>query len=166
MIACFDVHYENDFAIAAAVVIENRRDEKPVSQYTVRCEDVEDYQAGSFYQRELKPLQKVLQEIESAIDVFVIDAYCHLSDQKAPGLGAYFHELLPKEAIVIGVAKNRFRDTTHAVELYRGESQRPQFVTSIGVEYLVAAERIREMGGKHRVPTILKAVDRLCRDSV
>ena len=166
MIACFDVHYQQEHASAAAVVIENWSDREPSHQYTVRCDDVAAYQAGSFYQRELKPLQQVVEKIDVPVDIYVIDAYCHLSKDRSPGLGAYFHDLLPESSIVIGVAKNRFRDTSHAIELLRGESQKPQFVTSIGVDYLTAAERIRCMAGEHRIPTILKAVDRLCRDSV
>jgi len=94
----------------------------------------------------------------------VIDAYCHLSEAREPGLGAYLHETLPENSIVIGVAKNRFRDTNHAIEVRRGGSDRPLFVSSIGVDYATAAEHIHSMSGPHRMPKLLKAVDRLCRD--
>lgn len=165
MIACFDVHYEDDFAVAAAVLIQNWTDAAPKDQFSVKCPGVEAYRAGSFYQRELKPLQEVLKAIPDSVDHFVLDAYCHLSPEHDPGLGAYFHELLPQGSRVIGVAKNRFRDTTHAEEVIRGESARPIFVTSIGIDYSTAAEYVRLMAGEFRFPTILKAVDRLCRDA-
>lgn len=165
MIACFDVHYQDDVAFAAAVLIENWNDREPQHQFVVKCHDVEAYQPGSFYQRELKPLRAVLEAIPLPVDCFVIDAYCHLSKDESPGLGAYFHELLPGGSTVIGVAKNRFRDTTHAEATFRGSSQRPLFVTSIGIDYVTAAEYIRSMAGENRIPTILKAVDRLCRDA-
>ena len=163
MIACFDVHYEHDYATAAAILFEDWQDDRISAQVTVRCTDIAAYQSGSFYQRELKPLNAILEKIECNVDCFVIDAYCHLSEDGSPGLGVYFHELLPDDPVVIGVAKNRFRDTTHAIEVLRGESKKPLFVTAIGIEDEVAAEHIRSMAGEHRIPTILKAVDSLCR---
>ncbi len=163
MIACFDVHYEDDVAIAAAVLIANWTDVAPINEFVVRCEGIESYRAGSFFERELKPLQELVRSIPISIGTFVVDAYCHLSEDRDRGLGAYLYELLPEGSVVIGVAKNRFRDTTHAEEVLRGESQRPLFVTSIGIDYSLAAEHIKSMAGVHRNPTILKAVDRLCR---
>jgi len=164
MIACFDVHYEDDCATAAAILFEDWQDSEPNEELTIRCTDVQGYQPGSFYPRELKPLRKILAQINDQVNCFVIDAYCHLSQQGAPGLGAYFYELLPEDSVVIGVAKNRFRDTKHAIEVMRGESQKPLFVTAIGKEYSVAAQCIESMAGDFRIPTMLKAVDRLCRD--
>lgn len=163
MIACFDVHYEADCAIAAAILFENWQDSEPIEKLTVRCTEIEAYQPGSFYQRELKPLREILEQIKCQVDCFVIDAYCHLSEDGAPGLGAYFHELLPEDSVVIGVAKNRFRNTMHAIEVKRGESLNPLFVTAIGKENSLAAECIQSMAGEFRIPTLLKAVDRLCR---
>jgi deoxyribonuclease V len=164
MIACFDVQYEGDVANAAAILFEDWRSETIVDQLVVQCTDIEPYQPGSFYQRELKPLRAVSKLITCPIDCYVIDAYCHLSADRAPGLGAYFHELLADDSIVVGVAKNRFRDTNHAAEVLRGESERPLFVTSIGVDYIRTANDVQSMAGPHRIPTMLKAVDRLCRD--
>ena len=164
MIACFDVHYENGGANAAAIVFDHWASDQPGERLVVRSENVAEYQAGSFYQRELAPLCSVINQIASPIHTFVIDAYCHLSETGAPGLGAYLHETLPKDSIVIGVAKNRFRETNHAIEISRGGSDRPLFVSSIGVDYRAAADQIQSMAGPHRIPTLLKAVDRLCRD--
>jgi deoxyribonuclease V len=164
MIVCFDVQYDGDTANAAAILFEDWHSDTIVDQLVVECSDIEPYQPGSFYQRELKPLRAVLQLIACPIDCYVIDAYCHLSADRSPGLGAYFQELLSEDSIVVGVAKNRFRDTNHAVEVLRGESGRPQFVTSIGVDYVQAANDVQSMVGPHRIPTMLKAVDRLCRD--
>lgn len=48
-------------------------------------------------------------------------------------------------------------------ELCRGASRRPLYITAIGSDYLTAAEHIREMAGDHRIPTLLKTVDRLAR---
>ena len=164
MIACFDVHYDDQGANAAAILFEQWTDDLPAEQLVVRCENVGDYQAGSFYQRELAPLRAVIDQITVPVDTFVIDACCRLSEDGAPGLGDYLYRSLPEDTVVIGVAKNRFRGTDHAVEVIRGGSKRPPFVSSIGIEYQAAANRIQSMAGRHREPKLLKAVDRLCRD--
>lgn len=165
MIACFDVHYDDQGANAAAILFENWTDDKPADQLVVRCENIGEYQAGSFYQRELAPLRAVIDQINVPVHAFVIDAYCHLSNDRDPGLGEYLYRTLQQDAVVIGVAKNCFRGTDHAVEVLRGTSKRPLFVSSIGIEYQTAANRIQAMAGRHREPTLLKAVDRLCRDA-
>jgi deoxyribonuclease V len=64
---------------------------------------------------------------------------------------------------VVGVAKSRF-DGARAVEVYRGGSIRPLYVSAAGLDPEEAAEKIRSMHGRHRVPTLLKRVDRLARD--
>ena len=163
MIACFDVHYEKDLAIAAAIVFNHWSDESIVDHFVVRCKSGGRYQAGSFYQRELGPLLEVIRQFEEPIHTYVIDAYCHLSADGSPGLGARLHQELSNEIQVIGVAKNRFRDTSHAIEVLRGESDRPLFVSSIGIDYQAAANHIQSMSGEHRIPNLLKSVDRLAR---
>lgn len=163
MIACFDVHYDNGFANAAAIVFNHWTDENIVDHFLVRCNSVGEYQAGSFYQRELGPLMEVIRQFDFSIQAYVIDAYCHLSADRCPGLGAHLHKELSGDIQVIGVAKNRFRDTNHAIELLRGDSDRPLFVSSIGIDYQAAASHIQSMFGEHRIPTLLKRVDRLAR---
>jgi deoxyribonuclease V len=64
---------------------------------------------------------------------------------------------------IIGVAKNRYRDSAHAFELLRGESKRPLFITAIGIDYEGAALHVASMAGDSRIPTLLHAVDRLSR---
>ena len=166
MIAIFDVFYHANVATVAAVLAKDWSDETVTSQFITSCQQIGDYVAGEFYQRELKPLIQILQKIDQSIQYYVIDAYCHLSADFQPGLGAYLSNELPPESIVIGVAKNRFRMTTHAVEVCRGESVRPLFVTSIGIDYSMAADRIKSMHGDHRIPTLLKRVDQLSRSGV
>ena len=53
---------------------------------------------------------------------------------------------------------------TLAQELRRGTSRSPLYVTAAGMEATEAARHIAEMHGPHRVPTLLKRVDRLCRE--
>ena len=164
MIACFDVHYFDNFTNAAAVLLNNWSDETAADQIVSRFAAANEYIAGSFYQRELPPLLDLIERLNHDIETFVIDAYCHLSSDGEPGLGQYLYEQLPDDKVVIGVAKNRFRDTTHAVELLRGGSSRPLFVSAIGADYQLAAENVKSMHGDHRFPSMLKLVDQISRN--
>lgn len=163
MIACFDVHYTDSAVYAAAIVFQHWSDESPIEQKVVLCPSPNEYVAGEFYKRELEPLKTVIAKIENPIQTYLIDAYCQLSTDGMPGLGTYLFNELKNGNTVIGVAKNRFRDTKHAAEVFRGDSERPLFVTSIGIDYQLAAEHIKSMHGNHRIPTLLKMVDRVCR---
>jgi deoxyribonuclease V len=166
MIACLDVHYSTDTACAAAIVFADWQDEQPVAEYTAIDPNPPEYEPGKFYLRELQPQLGVIAKIAEPIDVYVIDAYCHLSPDLAPGLGHHLYEALDRKPAIIGVAKNRYRDSQHAVELCRGESAKPLFVTSIGMTYDVAALHVKSMVGEFRIPSLLKQVDRLCREGV
>jgi deoxyribonuclease V len=142
MIACLDVYYCDNAAVAAAIVFPDWISRSPLSEYTTTVTGVAEYEAGRFYLRELVPLKAVIAKIAEPIEVYVIDAYCYLSSDRAHGLGAYLYESLGRSTPIIGVAKNRYRDTNHAVELLRGGSVRPFYVTSIGLDYHLAARHI------------------------
>ncbi|MCB9920642.1 MAG: hypothetical protein H6822_00590 [Planctomycetaceae bacterium] len=64
---------------------------------------------------------------------------------------------------IIGVAKTRFATATSEVEVFRGTSQRPLFVSAAGIDQHIAADSIRRMHGENRIPTLLKRVDTLSR---
>ena len=167
MIAALDVHYFDDFSMAAAVVFENWGDDEAVEQFVIRCDQATRYEAGQFYQRELLPLKRIVEAIdktECSIKTYIVDAYCHLSDERQPGLGAYLSKCLYADTAVIGVAKNRYRETKHAIEVRRGKSDKPLFVTSIGIDYFEAANQVASMHGPFRIPTLLKMVDGLARN--
>jgi deoxyribonuclease V len=74
------------------------------------------------------------------------------------------YEALGRRLPIVGVAKNRFHTNGAAIEVYRGDSKRPLFVTALGVDPQAAAIEVQRMHGEHRLPTVLKRVDRLCRD--
>lgn len=167
MIACFDVQYGDQTGCAAAVVFDDWFSAVARAQYTKMLPIAAAYQPGQFFRRELGPLNSVFAVIEEPIDVCVIDAYCTLDDSGNAGLGSHFYQAVQAQGRnipVIGVAKNRFRDTTHAAEVLRGSSQRPLFVTSVGMPLQQAADRIAKIHGDHREPTMLKLVDRIARD--
>ena len=163
MIACFDVYYSGEKATAAAIVFSDWQSSSYESAYTASLSDVAKYEPGEFYLRELAPLHSVIDKIEQPIETFIMDGYCHLSADMRPGLGSYLQESLTPGAVIIGIAKNRYRDSQHAAEVIRGQSLKPLFVTSIGIERELAAENVRSMHGEFRIPTMLKAVDQLSR---
>ena len=163
MIACLDVHYLENAACAAAVVFGQWADTTPLNQYSVLVQGIEAYEPGKFYLRELKPLMAVIERIEEPICTYLIDAYCYLSQGLEPGLGAHLYTAIHGRSAVIGVVKNRYRRSHHAIAVFRGKSRRPLYVTSIGLPQEEAASQISAMLGKFRIPTLLKAVDRLAR---
>ncbi|HEY4260967.1 MAG TPA: endonuclease V [Schlesneria sp.] len=164
MIACLDVYYSQDKAHAAAVVFSDWSDATWLAEYDATVDELAPYQPGQFYLRELQPILAVISKIAKPIDTYVIDGYCHLSEERAPGLGVHLHDSLDHPATIIGVAKNRYQDSQHAAELFRGESSRPLFITAIGIEYDVAAQLIGSMAGEFRIPTLIKEADGLSRN--
>ena len=64
---------------------------------------------------------------------------------------------------MIGVAKSRFCTATHAVPVVRGSSMRPLFVTAAGMPAADAADLVRRMTGRYRLPDALRRADTLAR---
>ena len=89
-----------------------------------------------------------------------MDGYVFLGDK--PGLGAYLKERIERTVAIIGVAKSYFKGSG-AIEILRGDSQNPLYVSSAGIDPMKAANLISNMHGKHRIPTLLKEVDRLTK---
>jgi hypothetical protein len=57
---------------------------------------------------------------------------------------------------VIGVAKTAFQAATHAMPVLRGTSARPLFVTAAGMSRDEAANLVRHMSGRHRLPDAMR----------
>lgn len=169
MLVCVDVDYRERSAgtnaVAAAVVFGDWSTPEATGEYLRHIETVAPYVPGKFYTRELPCVLAVLSQVREPLDTVIIDGHVYLDSEHKPGLGAYVYDALEQRIPVIGVAKNRFRDETHAIELLRGDSQRPLFVTAAGMEPERAAAEIARMHGAHRMPTLLKRVDRLCREA-
>ncbi|WP_299948707.1 hypothetical protein [uncultured Microbulbifer sp.] len=96
-------------------------------------------------------------------DIIVIDGYVVLGQELKPGLGMRLYEALDKKIPIIGVAKTAFKDSNSESEVFRGESKKPLYVTAVGIGDQIAKSYISSMHGKHRMPTLLKLVDRECR---
>lgn len=163
MIACFDVHYEENTAYVAALVFANWTDEKPTNQYTVKVEPVAEYVPGEFYKRELPGLLACYNSITEDLDYLVVDSFVWLENKKK-GLGAYLHQAINEKVPVIGVAKTNFVSASDTAEVLRGNSVKPLFVTTAGTSLNFAVQSIKKMHGEFRLPTLLKSVDSLCRN--
>jgi len=161
MFAAADVHYPSSGGARAALVLATDATYSTiVSEKTVLVEHVAPYQPGEFYLRELPPLRAVLADVEH-LDLLIIDGYVTLDPDGRPGLGAYAHAEFAVP--VIGVAKTRFAPATHAIPVLRGSAARPLYVTSAGIRPADAADLVRTMTGKYRLPDALRRADALAR---
>ncbi len=168
-IAFTDVHYRNNGARAACVVIGSWDDRSPSATFVRDIEAVEPYKPGSFYRRELPCLLAVLRLLPALPEVVVVDGYVWLSPGDRPGLGAHLHDALERKTTVIGIAKSAFagvESCTNAIPVLRGASRRPLYVTAVGIEPVFASECVRRMAGRHRIPDIVMITDRLARGGV
>ena len=165
-IAFVDVDYKDAGARAACVLTESWEDETPHSTYIRDIEAVEPYEPGSFYRRELPCIISVLRLLPALPETVVVDGYVWLSSVDRPGLGARLYEALGRGTPVVGIAKTAFKGVescTDVVRVLRGTSRNPLFVTAVGIEPEVAAQCVRRMAGKHRIPEILRITDCLSR---
>lgn len=160
LIAAVDVCYHDHGAIAAAILFADWADDDAVTQQICHIQQVADYQPGQFYRRELPCVRAILKQLPQQPSLVVIDGHVWLRPDE-PGLGWHLHEAtgIP----VIGVAKTSFDQSPHAAHVFRGESLKPLFVTSIGIDQQDAARHVESMHGAFRLPTLLKLVDHLCR---
>ena len=164
MLACLDVSYLPDSAIAGAVLFQSWTDALPFRELTTRIQPAAPYVPGEFYKRELPGLLAVLAQVDEIPNTIVIDGYVWLSSEGKPGLGARLYEALGNKTAVIGVAKTAFRQAP-AIEVRHGQAQRPLYVSAVGMSNDIAAKCIEMMHGAYRIPTLLKRVDMLCRNA-
>lgn len=165
-IAFLDVDYRDKGARAACVLIESWEAASPSATCVQDIDAVEPYEPGNFYRRELPCLVSVLRLLSALPEIAVVDGYVWLSPGDRPGLGARLYEALERGVPVVGIAKTVFagiESCAGVVQVLRGTSRKPLFVTSVGLEPDVAAQCVRRMAGKHRIPEIVRAADRLAR---
>jgi deoxyribonuclease V len=159
--AAVDVHYlASGGARAAVVVAGDATFSAVVAENTVIVPEVMAYRPGEFYLRELPPLRAVLRGV-TGLGLLVVDGYADLDPSGRPGLGA--HVYAEFGIPVVGVAKSAFLSASHAIPVLRGTSARPLFVTSAGLPRTDAADLVRHMAGRFRLPDALRRVDALAR---
>jgi deoxyribonuclease V len=93
----------------------------------------------------------------------IIDGYVFLDGQSTAGLGKYLYDSLGGKVPIIGVAKKAFNNISADYALLRGKSQKPLYITAVDIPIAEAKAKIASMQGVHRIPTLLRQVDQLCR---
>lgn len=163
MIAAIDAQYDANSASVACVTFDAWPDAAPSAEWSTRVMDIAPYVPGAFWRRELPCIVGVLEKLPALPKVIVIDGYVWLDDDRRKGLGAHLFDALDGRAAIVGVAKRAFRGSAHAAAVVRGGSERPLYVTAEGIPLAEAASAIETMHGEHRIPTLLKCVDQMCR---
>jgi len=166
MILAVDVYYKENVAKAASVLFD-WDSETPHEVASVYIDDVEEYTSGEFYKRELPCILSILKEVDlSKIEAIVIDGYVFLDNDELPGLGARLWEELDKKTPVIGIAKAPFaKNTETVVKVSRPGSSKPLFVSAVGFDLATAADLVKNMPGKYRIPQVLQVLDKETKDN-
>jgi len=157
-----DVYYYENQAKTVGILFKDWRSEKEEQILVSYSHEILPYEPGNFYKRELPCIIDLLNNIDlNLIEEIIIDGYVYLDDKGKPGLGYYLYEYLLQEKPVIGVAKNAFHKNSnnYVKEIYRGESIKPLYVTSAGLDLEISAENIRNMFGKYRIPYLFSLLD-------
>ena len=164
-LACLDVDYRRDeTAVAACLLFADWSDARPARPYVARVAGhVAAYRPGELFRRELPCLLEVLAMVREPLELVVVDAYVTLDPAGRLGLGGHLHDALGGGVAVVGVAKTPYAAATMALPVLRGKSRVPLWITSLGIDPAVAAAHVHAMHGPHRMPTLLRAVDRLAR---
>lgn len=166
MLACLDAAYHADRAAAACVLSAHWDDAAPAATRVARvAQPPAPYVPGELWRRELPALLAVLASAPP-LDAVVIDAFVWLAGPDRPGLGGHLFHALGGKVPVVGVAKTAFRGAWTAVPVLRGRSRRPLYVNAVGMDPDEAARLVASMHGRHRIPTLLAAADRLARAAV
>ena len=167
MIIAIDVHYESERAKAAAIFFEKWSDETAKYSATLSTKISSTYIPGEFYKRELPCILELLDQVDlDPIKCIIIDGYVHLNDNGKLGLGGHLFKALNGMIPVIGVAKRSFKSNKKYVhEILRGNSTKPLYISSKGIDLKAAANNITSMTGNYRIPDLLKAVDKLSRSN-
>lgn len=161
MIVAFDTYYYDNKAKTIGIGFNNWKDETPSKIYSEIFEGIEKYEPGSFYKRELPCILSILSAIDfEKIELIIVDSYVILDDNGKLGLGGHLFDKLNKQIPIIGVAKTGFHSNKLNTKLLlRGESKKPLYISSAGIELNLAYEHIKSMHGKYRMPTLLQLMD-------
>ena len=162
-ILAVDVAYQDDRAVVAGVLFQHWNDSESDCELKIQVNNVEAYIPGQFFRRELPCILALLRQMTALPNIIVVDGYVYLGNEHRAGLGQHLYEALHKEVAIIGVAKKPFQDTPTKSAIFRGTSQKPLYVTAVGIDEAVARNHIVTMHGKYRIPTLLKRVDQLTR---
>jgi len=161
-----DVHYTENLAVTACVEFGSWIDRDPTAIYVSAIDCFGDYVPGRFFEREMPCLLDALNRIRKTFDILVIDGFVHLKPPVIKGLGYHLAEAMPYPVAVIGVAKNPLKLADQYVEVLRGRSRKPLFLSSIHIPVHRAADLLKGMFGAYRIPRLIKIADQVARAGV
>lgn len=166
MILAFDTYYFENKAKTVCIEFKEWEDDKFYKIHTEIIENIEGYTSGEFYKRELPCILSLLNKISiTKVETIIIDGFVYLNDELKFGLGAFLHQKLNGKISIIGVAKTNFKTIEkNKIELFRGKSIKPIYITSVGMELNKASEKIKSMHGEYRIPSLLKELDIATKD--
>jgi deoxyribonuclease V len=97
MILAIDVHYKVTYAKAVGVLFD-WKDEEPKEIITTTINEVEEYQSGQFYKRELPCILQLLKQIDlEKVECIVVDGHIYINNDKTLGLGGHLYKSLKKK---------------------------------------------------------------------
>lgn len=163
MFLAVDVHYFPKQATVAGISFDSWQSKESLTQYITKVKNIASYESGKFYKRELPCILRLLHEHNLHPNIIVIDGFVFLDGHSKPGLGKYLYDSLNRQTSVIGVAKTPYKNIQEQYTLFRGKSQKPLYITAVGVDLSLAKKNIAHMHGQYRIPTLLKKVDQLSR---
>lgn len=163
MLLAIDVHYKEYLARTIGVLFD-WEDENPQDILIEAIDEVEEYIPGEFYKRELPCLLKIVEKVNlSDLEAIIVDGHVYIENEKY-GLGGKLYEQLNGQIPVIGIAKSSFYTNKEmTIEIYRGKSKKPLYISSIGIDLNEVVEKIINMTGEYRIPTVLKTLDMLTK---
>ena len=166
MILAFDTYYYEGKAKTICLEFQEWNQSTDFKIHTEIIDNVAEYIPGEFYKRELPCILSLLDQIDlKKVEAIVVDGFVYLDDEKKYGLGGHLYEKLNQEIPIIGVAKTNFASIEkNKRSLLRGDSQKPLYVTAIGIELDDAFQKVESMAGEFRMPTLLKEMDRLTKE--
>lgn len=160
MLLAIDVHYKPTYAKTVGVLFE-WEDENPQRIITDIMSDIEPYEPGQFYKRELPCILQLLKQADlTSLEAIIVDSHVYVDNNKTFGLGGHLWQALGEKIPVIGVAKKAFHNTEEvSIPIYRGQSQNPLYVSCIGMDEQEALNKVQLLHGAYRIPSILKVLD-------
>lgn len=161
MILAFDTYYFDNQAKTVGIAFNNWSDTDPESFFEETIEGIAAYEPGAFYKRELPCILSLLKKINAwKIEAIIVDGFVFLDDDGKLGLGGHLYNRLDGAIPVIGVAKSKFHGiVNNCIQLLRGESKNPLYITAIGIPLENAVQCIKLMHGTFRMPYLLQLLD-------
>jgi len=165
MILALDTYYTENKAKSVGVLF-NWGESEIIKTVIKKIENVANYVSGEFYRRELPCINEVLTEIKiDEIETIIVDGHVYVGNDLSLGLGGYLYMDLKQKTPIIGVAKNSFSKNNEVTnKVFRGNSKKPLYVSSIGMDIDKATDLVKNMKGDYRIPTVLKELDKITRE--